>query len=172
MKPASPEDPASVVRSQLTAWTAELEILSRDPRVRKFAELRQKLDEVDVFLDEAVAPPAQGRRQAEATRDPGQRAVDAQDGRLGGPRDPSPAGARRGGGFRALHPGGQRPVRGVDPRPFASLGAADSERMRLRCVLTEGHPSCKGLYDLATDPAHNCFSDFGECVPFRADRLE
>src|SRR5207245_9249209 len=61
MKPASPEDPASVVRSQLTAWTAELEILSRDPRVRKFAELRQKIDEVDVFLDEAVAPPAPSR---------------------------------------------------------------------------------------------------------------
>src|SRR5437867_2374111 len=50
MKPASPEDPASVVRSQLTAWMAELEVLSRDPRVRKFAELRQKVDEVDVFL--------------------------------------------------------------------------------------------------------------------------
>src|SRR2546425_12779166 len=61
MKPASPEDPASVVRSQLTAWTAELEILSRDPSVRKFAELRQKIDEVDVFLDEAVAPPAPSR---------------------------------------------------------------------------------------------------------------
>src|SRR2546427_6136562 len=61
MKPASPEDPASVVRSQLTAWTAELEILSRDPRVRKFAELREKVEEVDVFLDEAVAPPAPTR---------------------------------------------------------------------------------------------------------------
>ncbi len=61
MKPDSPEDPASVVRSQLTAWTAELEILSRDPRVRKFAELRQKIDEVDVFLDEAAGPPAPSR---------------------------------------------------------------------------------------------------------------
>src|SRR5437667_12848151 len=61
MKPDSPEDPASVVRSQLTAWTAELEILSRDPRVRKFAELRQKIDDVDVFLDEAAGPPAPSR---------------------------------------------------------------------------------------------------------------
>src|SRR5881397_4270454 len=61
MKPASPEDPVSVVRSQLTAWMAELEVLSRDPRVRKFAELRQKVDEVDVFLDEAVAPSAPNR---------------------------------------------------------------------------------------------------------------
>ena len=61
MKPNIPEDPASVVRSQLTVWMAELEVLSRDPRVRKFAELREKVEEVDVFLDEAVAPPAPTR---------------------------------------------------------------------------------------------------------------
>src|SRR5256712_1662315 len=61
MKPASPEDPASVVRSQLTAWMAELEVLRRDPLVRKFAELPQKVDEADVFLDKAIAPPAPNR---------------------------------------------------------------------------------------------------------------
>jgi len=61
MKPDFPEDPAPVIRSQLTAWMAELEGLNRDPRVRKFAELQQKVDEVDVFLDEAVAPPAANR---------------------------------------------------------------------------------------------------------------
>src|SRR5207245_10473399 len=57
----SPEKPMSVVRSQLKAWMAELEVLSRDPRVRKFAELRQKIDEVDSFLDEAAGPPAPSR---------------------------------------------------------------------------------------------------------------
>ncbi len=61
MKPDILEDPASVVRSQLTAWMAELEVLSRDPRVRKFAELGEKIDEVDFLLDEAVAPPAPNR---------------------------------------------------------------------------------------------------------------
>ena len=62
MKPHFPEDSASVIRSQLTSWMAELEVLGRDPRVRKFAELQQKIDEVDVFLDEAVvAPPAPNR---------------------------------------------------------------------------------------------------------------
>src|SRR3989454_10156276 len=61
MKPDSPENPASVVRSQLKAWMSELEVLSRDPRVRKFAELRQKIDEVDSFLDEAAGPPAPSR---------------------------------------------------------------------------------------------------------------
>src|SRR3989442_5472832 len=61
MKSDSPENPMSVVRSQLKAWMAELEVLSRDPRVRKFAELRQKIDEVDSFLDEAAGSPAPSR---------------------------------------------------------------------------------------------------------------
>jgi len=61
MKLDFPEDPASVVRSQLTAWMADLEVLSRDPRVRKFAELQQKIDDLDVFIDEALAPPAAKR---------------------------------------------------------------------------------------------------------------
>jgi hypothetical protein len=56
-----PEDPESVVRSQLKAWMTEIEVLSRDPMVRKFAELRQKIDDVDVSIDEAVAPPAPNR---------------------------------------------------------------------------------------------------------------
>src|SRR5437867_6610829 len=61
MKLDFPEDPASVVRSQLTAWMADLEVLSRDPRVRKFAELQQKIEEVDVFIDEALAPSVPNR---------------------------------------------------------------------------------------------------------------
>ena len=32
-----------VVRSQIDAWVANLEVLSQDPRVRKFVELREKL---------------------------------------------------------------------------------------------------------------------------------
>src|SRR5213594_4383505 len=56
-----PEDPESIVRSQRKAWMAEIEVLSRDPRVRKFAELQQKIDDLDVFIDEALAPPAAKR---------------------------------------------------------------------------------------------------------------
>ena len=56
-----PEDPESIVRSQRKAWMAEIEVLSRDPLVRKFAELRQKIDDVDVSIDEAVALPAPNR---------------------------------------------------------------------------------------------------------------
>jgi hypothetical protein len=52
-----PEDPASVVRSQLKVWTAELEILLRDSRVQKFTELQEKIDEADGFIVEANAPP-------------------------------------------------------------------------------------------------------------------
>lgn len=61
MKPDSPEDPASVVRSQLTAWTAELELLLQDPQVQKFAELREKIDEAGAFLVEANAEPLSNR---------------------------------------------------------------------------------------------------------------
>src|SRR5436309_15508840 len=56
-----PEDPESIVRSQRKAWMAEIEVLSRDPLVRKFAELRQKIDDVDVSIDEVVAPSAPNR---------------------------------------------------------------------------------------------------------------
>ena len=49
MKPDFLEDLAPVVRSQLKAWMAELKVLSRDPRVRKFAELRQKIEMADAW---------------------------------------------------------------------------------------------------------------------------
>ncbi len=61
LNPELPEDFASVIRSELKAWMIELEVLSRDPSVRKFAELRQKIDEADAIIDEAVAPPAPDR---------------------------------------------------------------------------------------------------------------
>src|SRR2546427_13274387 len=58
MKPDFPEDPASVVWSQRRAWIAELEVLSRDPRVRKFAELRQKIEIADAWY--RLGAPGQG----------------------------------------------------------------------------------------------------------------
>ena len=50
-----------IVRSQLTAWTAELELLLQDPQVQKFAELREKIDEAGAFLVEANAEPSSNR---------------------------------------------------------------------------------------------------------------
>lgn len=61
LNPELPEELASVIRSELKAWMIELEVLSRDPSVRKFAELRRKIDEADAIIDEAVAPPAPNR---------------------------------------------------------------------------------------------------------------
>ncbi len=61
LNPELPEDLAPVIRSELKAWMIELEVLSRDPSVRKFAGLRQKIDEADDIIDEAVAPPAPNR---------------------------------------------------------------------------------------------------------------
>jgi len=80
MKPDFPEDPASVVRSQRKAWIAELEVLSRDPRVRKFAELRQKIEMADAWY--RLGSPGQGgiRRKSDAARDSGERTVRVQDG--------------------------------------------------------------------------------------------
>jgi hypothetical protein len=52
-----PDEMASMVRSQIEAWTAELDKLRRDPRVRKFTELRQKLEAADAFIEESNAPP-------------------------------------------------------------------------------------------------------------------
>src|SRR5437879_6172376 len=40
---------------------AELEELSRDPKVRKFTELRQKIDGADAHIDESILPPASDR---------------------------------------------------------------------------------------------------------------
>ncbi len=56
-----PDDSESVARSQLKVWMAEIEVLSRDPLVREFAELRQKIDDVDVSFDGAVGPSAPNR---------------------------------------------------------------------------------------------------------------
>src|SRR2546422_5582789 len=58
MKPDFLEDLAPVVRSQLKAWMAELKVLSRDPRVRKFAELRQKIETADAWY--RLGSPGQG----------------------------------------------------------------------------------------------------------------
>src|SRR3989454_9438399 len=66
MKPDFPEDPASVVRSQRKAWMAELEVLSRDPRVRKFAELRQKIEMADAWY--RLWAPGQGGISGNQTR--------------------------------------------------------------------------------------------------------
>ena len=53
-----------VVRSQIDAWVANLEVLSQDPRVRKFVELREKLFAADLSN---VGPPGDagilGRRK-------------------------------------------------------------------------------------------------------------
>ena len=61
MNPNLPEDLVSVIRSQLQVWMAELEELSRDPKVRKFTELRQKIDEADAHIDESIPRPASNR---------------------------------------------------------------------------------------------------------------
>src|SRR2546426_11244401 len=66
MKPDFPEDPASVVRSQRKAWIAELEVLSRDPRVRKFTELRQKIEMADAWY--RLGSPGQGGISGNQTR--------------------------------------------------------------------------------------------------------
>jgi len=55
--PNLPDDVASIVRSQIEAWTTELEDLQRDPRVRKYSELRQKIDEADAFVVEPDTRP-------------------------------------------------------------------------------------------------------------------
>lgn len=45
-----------IVQSQMKAWRMELERLGRDSRVKRFSELRQKLDEADTFVAEASGP--------------------------------------------------------------------------------------------------------------------
>ena len=66
MKPDFLEDLAPVVRSQLKAWMAELKVLSRDPRVRKFAELRQKIEMADAWY--RLGSPGQGGISGNQTR--------------------------------------------------------------------------------------------------------
>jgi len=41
--PKLPDELASVVQSEIAAWIADLQVLSRDPGMQKFAELRGKL---------------------------------------------------------------------------------------------------------------------------------
>lgn len=51
------EEIETIVRSQLKAWRAELERLSLDRRVRRFSDLRRKIDEADTLIAEAGGPP-------------------------------------------------------------------------------------------------------------------
>lgn len=50
-----------LVRAQMKAWRKELERLGRDPRVKRFTELRRKIEEADGFIAEASGPPIQVR---------------------------------------------------------------------------------------------------------------
>lgn len=50
-------DSARSVRSQVEAWTAELAVLRRDPSVRKFLDLQEKVDQTDASTLQAAAPP-------------------------------------------------------------------------------------------------------------------
>lgn len=50
-------DRARIVRSQVEVWTAELVVLRRDPSVKKFLELQEKIDQTDASVLEAAAPP-------------------------------------------------------------------------------------------------------------------
>jgi hypothetical protein len=45
-----PTDLGWAVRSQIDAWMEELEVLRTDPRVRKFVELQEKIDEADALV--------------------------------------------------------------------------------------------------------------------------
>ncbi len=44
MPSEKPKDLDLVIQSQIDAWVTELEVLRRDPRVRKFAELWHKIE--------------------------------------------------------------------------------------------------------------------------------
>jgi len=61
MAPSLPEDLEAVLRSRVEVWTAELEVLRRDPRVRKFAELRRRIDAADASGLGADGPPLSNR---------------------------------------------------------------------------------------------------------------
>ncbi|OGS64849.1 MAG: hypothetical protein A3K59_08105 [Euryarchaeota archaeon RBG_19FT_COMBO_69_17] len=53
----TPKDRAWDVRSQVDAWTAELVALRRDPSVRKFLELQERIGPTTEVFVEAPAPP-------------------------------------------------------------------------------------------------------------------
>jgi hypothetical protein len=61
LKPDLPQDVASIAQSQIEAWTTELEALLLDPRVRKFSDLREKIDDASALIVEADAPPTSSR---------------------------------------------------------------------------------------------------------------
>lgn len=50
------EDLAGTARTQVETWTAELVVLRRDPTVRKFLELQDKIDRTDVPMGEPAGP--------------------------------------------------------------------------------------------------------------------
>jgi hypothetical protein len=50
-----------LVRAQMKAWRKELERLGRDPRVKRYSELRKKIEEADAFIADASGPPIQVR---------------------------------------------------------------------------------------------------------------
>src|SRR2546426_11192325 len=96
MKPDFLEDLAPVVRSQLKAWMAELKVLSRDPRVRKFAELRQKIETADAWY--RLGSPGQGEIGGNQRRlgSSGNEQFPLQRGGLGGIVTPIPPPRGRG----------------------------------------------------------------------------
>lgn len=61
MTPEVPEELAKLIRSQIEAWKAELGVLRRDPRVRQFLSLQNKLNRTDAFMVEASKPPLSHR---------------------------------------------------------------------------------------------------------------
>lgn len=50
-------DPGRIVRLQVEAWTAELSLLRRDPSVRKFLELQDRIEQTGPPLVGIAAPP-------------------------------------------------------------------------------------------------------------------
>ena len=59
LSPALQETKAKVYRSTVEAWRAELVALRRDPTVRRFIDLQDKIDESQAFrIEDVLASPA------------------------------------------------------------------------------------------------------------------
>jgi len=56
-----PQNLASTLKSEREAWTTELGVLSRDPTVRKFLDLQERIRGADDFLSEVAAPALSAR---------------------------------------------------------------------------------------------------------------
>ncbi|HYS73544.1 MAG TPA: hypothetical protein VEO96_06155 [Thermoplasmata archaeon] len=56
-----PKDLVSVIKPQLEAWTAELEHLRGNSRVKKFLKLQERIDRAGEFITETSAPPPSNR---------------------------------------------------------------------------------------------------------------